>query len=76
MKEFLINNFWFTVISVGSIVFLLVHAYIVHIEQERAKNDDCGLFVSAGQELDAVCAEIDMREDCGPKRKYRREIKK
>ena len=76
MKEFLINNFWFTVISVGSIVFLLVHAYLVHREQERAKNDDCGLFVSAGQELDAACAEIDMREDCGPKRKYKREIKK
>lgn len=76
MKEFLINHFWFTVISVGSIIFLLVRAYLVHCEQERAKKDDCGLFVTAGQELDAACAEIDMSEDCGPKRKYKREIKK
>lgn len=75
MKEFLINHFWFTAISVGSIVFVLVHA-LIHREQERAKNADYGLFVSAGQELDAVCAEIDMREDCAPKRKYKREIKK
>ena len=74
MKEFLINHFWFTMLSVGSIVFLLVHAYLVHREQERAKNADCGLFVSAGQELDAACAEIDMREDYAPKRKYKREI--
>ena len=76
MKEFLINHFWFTMLSVGSIVFLLVHAYLVNREQKRAKNADYGLFVAAGQELDAVCAEIDMREDCGPKRKYKREIKK
>ena len=76
MKEFLINHFWFTVLSVGSIVFILVHAYLVHREQERSEVEQGGLFVSAGQELDAVCAEIDMREDCGPKRKYKREIKK
>ena len=72
MKEFLINHFWFTMLSVGSIVFVLVHAYIVHRDQERAEVEQGGLFVSAGQELDAVCAEIDMREDCGPKRKYKR----
>lgn len=76
MKEFLINHFWFTMLAVGSIVFLLVHAYIVHREQKRAKNADYGLFVSAGQELDAVCAEIDMSENNAPKRKYKREIKK
>ena len=75
MKEFLINHFWFTMLSVGSIVFLLVHAYLVHREQEQSNFEDSGLFITTGQELDAVCAEIDMREDSGPKRKYKREAK-
>lgn len=75
MKEFLINHFWFTMLSVGSIVFLLIHAYLVNREQKQSEIEQGGFFVSSGQELDAVCAEIDMREDYAPKRKYKREAK-
>ena len=70
--EFLASHFWWTIISVGGIVYILLNAYLVHREQERADIEPSGLFVSAGQELDVVCHEIDIREEANPAPKSKR----
>jgi len=71
--DFLVSHFWFTVISVGGIVFVLLNAYIVHRKQSKTEQD--GFFTVAGQELDAICSEIDGRGNT-PVKNYKREERK
>ena len=69
--ELLVDNFCFTFLMTLFVALALV-CLIKFSHKKKKQLVEKALFVSAGQELDLLCSEIDMQEETKEHRVYKR----